>query len=914
MCSNYTESTQASPRYVELRYTKFTISGVPGEKHAVLIPDGLRLTPEILQQICAVLDREVPSALLCGRGSLRHPSRISTRQLRDCQAFRQLMQDAGSSLGLQESPDEQGLCEDVCGRSRPQLPRLSELRISDADPASTSLADVANRVLEQKIASTVSGIATAAFRANAWTLSWPQISSFEVFLQQCVENGEADVCRLVVGHLQDRAYMECETSRQFMQLLFNKSQAMSPRVVNKPPTVCLPGDLWNPARNTRHREFAEHGFDYWSFNTYEDSLSRGHPITQWPWPYANLFFLFYREETSTVDAAHEPDWEFTTKARLDQDAIPFDPDQLAPVAYVFIGGNELNAKKKLLHTLKAVSPVIIMDNTPSVPKQMSLFVDVIKRVWRQKPLVSCKPFLAEGVHGRLWGSHSVTELFEAMSPSKILNHVEKEFDTSGMDEGEKLALSDLVGLLDLVKRRPQAFRETVCVVDPLQGSMKQVVSQITAVLNSHHGNSREQSPTEGQRSMVFKSWRLHRKLARKAEHFRRLALSLVFAIALAMLLTTLLAVAAVSLALQKAGYKEITYHVAALLLSQKLELSVTWSEAERALNAFLLILPVCAGLLTMLHAHFQFSQKWSSAYLVSNQVVSEIYHFLGKLGPYAATSTCQREFMKRLHEMTKQLSVSGIQEDELMENGNASEEGFPKDSQALEQHIDYYLYGIKPPSWLRRKARHLAASLGGSCTAWLVESHEPRDLAAPLTAELYMKMRLVPLRKHYSNWVQSLRRLRAACHLAFVLCLALASGLGASGLLLWVPAPLGIATFVAALEHWLAPPELLTGVNNALAALSSLDLRWEGSQLRENRTEASKQRLIRTTERVAHVVSMILAGVSTVAEEPDEEDAWASDVDVRGAKAGEKRCEQHVLCVASDEHLKRGRSFSGGQT
>eukprot|EP00418_Pyrodinium_bahamense_P033518 CAMPEP_0179152278 /NCGR_PEP_ID=MMETSP0796-20121207/73990_1 /TAXON_ID=73915 /ORGANISM="Pyrodinium bahamense, Strain pbaha01" /LENGTH=102 /DNA_ID=CAMNT_0020853469 /DNA_START=216 /DNA_END=520 /DNA_ORIENTATION=+ len=100
MRADYSDACQMGPRHVELKYTKFRISGIPGEKHAVFIPDGLKLSHPVLSQICGALHKEMPNMLLSGMSSLRHPARMSTKQLRESEGFKPLMNDAMSSLGM----------------------------------------------------------------------------------------------------------------------------------------------------------------------------------------------------------------------------------------------------------------------------------------------------------------------------------------------------------------------------------------------------------------------------------------------------------------------------------------------------------------------------------------------------------------------------------------------------------------------------------------------------------------------------------------------------------------------------------------------------------------------------------------------------------------------------------------------
>jgi len=526
--------------------------------------------------------------------------------------------------------------------------------------------------------------------------------------------------------------------------------------------------------------------------------------------------------------------------------------------------------------------------------------------------MASRQFLIDGANTR-WFNPSPAELLQAISPSKVMNYVEREFDSSGMCDGERLLLSDAVGLLDVVKRRPQAFKETVCIVDPLTGAFDEHVNAVTATLSSSHTGTKEFSTTVVHRALVLKAWRLHRKLARKSVQFRKWATLLVMGVAVSLLLETCIAIYAVYLAFVKTGFNDITYEFTAFVLSLKFEMAFRLSEALHFLNGALLLLPLFAGLFTILQAHFQISQKWATVHVIANQVASEIYHFLGNAPPYNGSPTPnQSEFMRRLQEMIKRLSNAGIQEDDLMDNGGEGEETL-SDGKALEEHINYYLYGIKAPGCCAQKFQDLLASLGifrfaGLSWAWQPLSDKP-DLTAPLTAEMYMAMRIVPLRKYYSDWKDSISRLRSFLNFLFVVCLLIGSGLGACSRFLWVPAPLGLATFVATLMNWLAPPEMYEGVNGALTMLNSLNLKWQGSGIRENRSEASKQRLIGTTERISHVVALIFAGANLAPlDDPEENNHIKNGSNRSNKESGHSNIHMSVETGSRDESILRSIS------
>ena len=119
-----------------------------------------------------------------------------------------------------------------------------------------------------------------------------------------------------------------------------------------------------------------------------------------------------------------------------------------------------------------------------------------------------------------------------------------------------------------------------------------------------------------------------------------------------------------------------------------------------------MILPVSPAPLTTRQSHFQVSQKWGSVHRGASQLVSEIYRFLGSVGPYPMSFTgngSQKRFARRLQDLVRHLPRVGVQEEDFMD-GEAEDDGFPEDNEALEAHANQYLYGAQPRGRLRRMA------------------------------------------------------------------------------------------------------------------------------------------------------------------------------------------------------------------
>lgn len=871
-------------RYADLRYTKFEINGFPGEKHAVFVPDNLTLSPHVFQQICDSLDKEAPSMFLTGVSSLCHPTKLSTTQLRKCPGFSPLMSDVRNSLGIKQRGND----------SR------------DSDVSNKRLVENVDHYLEKKLASSIGSIASAAFRTDVWTFSGPQISNFEMLLQQNIENDDTDVFRMVAAHMQDRSYMECTTAKQLMKDIFDSSQVMSAEAVDNTQPLILNSDLWDPTVNKANPEFAEHGYEYWSFDSLDQKMINGHPITQWPWPHANLFVLFYREENITGAAQADVDWEFSTRTKLEEEVVLFAPETVAPVGFVFIGAPycwQPQMKRKLIHAIKLGNPIVVLDNTPNVAKQVSLFVKVLSNIWDRSPLSACRPFL-NAERGAISSNSSAAELIQSMSPAKIMKHIEKEFDSSGMNADERLTLSDIVGLLDLVKRRPQVFKETVFSVDPLRDSGEHTISRLMSVFTSPHACTKELNSTDLHRSLVLKGWDLHLRLVRRATNLRRFATTMVVTIATLMLLGTVLAMIRIWL-----KFHGVFMQVGGggLLSQGNMAVSAGATEAnsqhfphEQTLNISLVVLPICVLLLMTIQGSFQIAQSWASYHMGASKVVAEIYLFLGGVAPYdQAPAVNQQRFLKRLRDMVKRLSVSGIREEDLVRSANGEQAAPNTDLETLQGEIHKSLYGIEPLCLPCRWVRDLLRSCcDGSTWGALLDGPTHRDLAAPINAEAYMEIRMAPLKKYYGERVRAISRLRTILYCALMLVICVSVGLGADDhFSIWIPATLGIVTFLATITHWLTPPEIIVAINSAITMIQKMELRFQGAEIRESRSDVTKQRLISATEQMVLAVERAMCRATAVPE-ADDDDRELDEGDNDGTNESKREQRSRTISVA----------------
>jgi len=276
------------------------------------------------------------------------------------------------------------------------------------------------------------------------------------------------------------------------------------------------------------------------------------------------------------------------------------------------------------------------------------------------------------------------------------------------------------------------------------------------------------------------------------------------------------------------------------------------ADISTGLHVCLIALPVAAALLMIMQNNFQVAQKWASVHVAASRVVTEIYQFLAAVGPYNAGATInQKLFQKRLRTLARCSSASGMPEEDVM---GGSEDEFAHDLSLLQRHVEQSLYGIGPHWQIMRRLGSCCGCCFASPATWGWASLldvEQKDLTAPVTTETYVEMRMNPLRTHYTEMVRRLARTHKILYLLLLLFLGGSVLLGALGLPGWIPVTVSLAAVVGSLVQWVAPPEVFAALNSALSTLSSFDLKWQGTDIRESRSQATKELFVTATEKIA---------------------------------------------------------------
>jgi len=863
-----------------VRYTKFRIEGFRGEKRAVFIPDCLQLQPGWIRTICEAVGVPAPSAAVCGVGPLAHPAALATPQLRDCEAFRGLVAEGRSALGLPQANPDSSQCPllgcDLLGSCREpaMLDERSRQQKEHGELRKNLQVDAfVDRVLERRVVAAASSVAQAAHSVDAWLLSFPALTTFEAMLQSETERpGEPEVFKAVAAHMQDAAYMDSPKSKLLMRQLFESSVVMDRAVTDSVEDyVVLGGDLWDPQRHATNAEFREHGMAFWSFESPHAQAARGHPVAEWPWPHADLFLLFYREAHSSGTSggsggAGAVDWQFKTRHRLDRDAIPLQPEMVAPPAYVFVGDGP-STKRRMLQLMQVPRPAVVLDNTPGTAKQFGLLLGIVGQALEQRA-AACRPFLRDGAWEQLPSRPSSAQLLKALAASKILHHVNEQYNCSHMNPDSRLSLSDVVQTLDMVKARPGVFRDTLCVVDPLTESHEATVSTIASALCSPHvGSAAALGSTRSFSNLAMHGWQVHHQLLKAEKRLARLVVCMELAVAVALMLPVVLAVVAEVLLLRREAERETS-------LKLQIQGALTQTSFDRylpgALGAqggllagvlpggvvpsWLVALPVLVGLaVVLLQGHLCLHQKWSRAHHATALVMSEIFHLLGGLGGYGANIDLDRQkFIGRLKDLTQEVS-----DEAAVGVGGASVWSLEE----LQAHVENALYGMAAQNCMWRRLQSVCDRVG-------LDIGDPRrnhcaeytqELVAPLCAQSYMEVRARTLMASCTAQATAIGRVRTVTQIAILALLGASSGLAALNMTSWMPICLIAAFCTAVALQQLLPQDSVAAIDITLATLSRLEMKWHAAGIQERRSNHVRHRLIAATERAAVALAAALA-------------------------------------------------------
>jgi hypothetical protein len=530
--------------------------------------------------------------------------------------------------------------------------------------------------------------------------------------------------------------------------------------------------------------------------------------------------------------------------------------------------------------MEAGRPAVLLDNTPLVAKQASVFFNIIRNFLVERPRMdsALRAFLSDGAAEQLGDDPPSLALIQALSPSKILKYIESQFECSDVQAEARLRLTDIMCMLDLLRQRPQYVQQRVCVLDPfvdLCGEQEDVKRLCSLFCCDDMGNL---DHSHANRSIVVKAWGAHSRFHRAAARYWSLWIKLEVATSACVLGCTTLGVAVFNLKLRQNS--EVPHR-----LPHHLDGPPRMSDEVIVpiMQFLLVVLPLLGGALHLMMSHMGFCDKWRNADMVANQIIAEVHKFLGKVGQYSAHPSWSRHlFVQRLNELSTNWTLQGCSDDAEAEEQT---DLFMKSPKALESHIVMALHSSPrqgaggQTSQLQRLYSLCCCPRGRPRRGRLILDHEKQgqsiDRTAPVNADTYLDLRLTPLIKHYQARARLLASCRRWLSLAVLILVSGTTALVGAGLALWVPVPMALAGFLGLLSRWLAPLQASSAIDSALGALSCLELRWHARTLPQQRLDAAREHLIDRTEAVAlALVQSVSQAAPLMLEEEKEATQW----------------------------------------
>ncbi|CAK0866108.1 unnamed protein product, partial [Prorocentrum cordatum] len=600
-----------------------------------------------------------------------HPSALTTEDLRSGQAFQGIMNEAWGAARRRGQAGRQGVPEGV--------PPPAGRPASGDEPPGPELRKVeeafANSIMANKIIATVKGIDVAASEANAWTLTGAMPTTFEVAM---AESGKMGGTKDKLGfsavavHMQDKAYMACAESRRLFKTLLDAAVPLGQSTQFFEP-VLLPCELWHSRSFSHHPEFRKHGLSYWSFKSLDDPRALGHPLTLWPWPHANLFFLYYRTEFG----APSVDWSFTTEARLSISEPAAEAGGSG--AHELRGRGRRRAGKEAGHAGSPVRP-------PAHPRgqhpRSGEAAQLAARGDQEHP-----PLRPGGLRGPAGGRPRRAAVKDTIAAGAAAEPVALQGVEArggglqaagdgdwGAPHTERCGRPDRPGAADAVPL-------------PRAGVRRGPVGGVGGRRSG--GRHRPVYRLLGPVWLVWQlraGWQLHAKLLCSGRRLRLLAGSAELFAALMLSASALFSVLVIHQELQRMLLKEdmllgYLQHAGGAACQGEACFS---SSVAFAIRCGMLACPMAAGVAMTLLSHFQLAQKWGHVNLASHQVVAEIYQFLAGVGQSEDPSMDRKRFLHRLQSIVKDLSLAHSEDDHALSGSSA--DGFLSDPRELQRH------------------------------------------------------------------------------------------------------------------------------------------------------------------------------------------------------------------------------------
>lgn len=822
------QSTVATTVAHELFYAKATFEGFRGTKEIIFIPDNMKWTTRVVDQMLNALGMKRPNLVL------------------KCQSPALMWRDLLSDDELQR-PELQQLCE-------------QDAAVEDR-----------NSVIKQIVAQKMQGIIAAVMASLDQTKSAAWLGTdCHIVAQAIVEIDKTIGITskiLTAKHSCEQSIIRGKETHEMMSQLFAASVPMNEVSVAAARPLSVDMKWLVEAMMEKNGHTASGNF--WVDDDGEAKPeNERHPGSQW-WGGGDIYFIGFRPIQGGG-----MDLNCVVKN------IQIDPSLLAPCGQIDIGGKAIGRSTSIIDALEQGLPLLLLRHSGGITGIWAEIVTAIVQVIRDVP--GWQEKFAKGIPGA--NLAHVAGRILAVSQSKVLDNALAA--TCTKREDCIITLPDVSRILDLAQSRHQLFLQTVRVLDPLVHTPEQALEELSACFSSTYVGLQEFGATTAQKDVVVKAWNIHKKMEDKASSLRRYDLALAY---LGAFLAWVAIVSASSLDLGRScaddsiegglrfctilGRKstqkmlEISTIVvpagASLVatMAARFQMRMKWGQAKLAAAQIV--------------RHIYLFRGGVDIYDVSNQGDEE-----EEISRGAAAKLARLRFVTKISDI--QIKTHAF--DSMDMDGRAMLSPLE-----IPAHLQKTLYGMKPSSMsAKQKSADLPESARLLEEGDIISSEDADDGINVTTAELYHKHRAMQLLNSYHGLMPGLSRKNDGIRLLIFLLGFFASMLGATHNSSWIPAVIGFTSMMEVLIVCHNMVARSAAMNCAIAVLDNMDLEWSGLSNMDRRTPKFKKFIMTQTEQLA--LSVIQAWVGQMGTTTDKmDDEQRSQGKDSGEKGGDKK-------------------------
>ncbi|GMI00909.1 hypothetical protein TrVE_jg7298 [Triparma verrucosa] len=414
---------------------------------------------------------------------------------------------------------------------------------------------------------------------------------------------------------------------------------------------------------------------------------------------------------------------------------------------------------------------------------------------------------------------------------------------------------------ELLSRAPQLFQKTILSVDLVEASAEEVLTAVTGCFASTTSGIPELGLGDAEMNMVFNAWERHCILWTNAKIIRNRA----------HLLYALLTFIALSTALCSVLYANVEIAGGSIEVSG---VSMTEKEFEDYLGKALIVFPVVTALVSTIRTRMRFVDKWKICELASFQIIQEIYHFRTRTFKYSPSSLsgggkdegkqpeggsskgsklsavnnahlARSRFTQRVQDIWSTVLESDVgtsgtliyQRSSMYDSTNRS-----KFHANLKTHISKNLFKNSSSEGVKPRNGFLC------CSNPEPTVEEVDDLVSPMSIEMYVRSRALPILCHFRSISPRLSTSSSTIEVLGFFVTSLGALLAVLELGEWIALVVAVGALLQNVSEYFGWARERSAVNAGLKDVENMLSWWESLSVVDRRTTASKQIAVGMTE------------------------------------------------------------------